>query len=78
MTSCGYTPTEIDEMTLFDIFSLFAYWRASPPTNEILKCIYLVEQKSEQKTTRSDMDPSGIGSLITRFPDGFVRSNINA
>jgi hypothetical protein len=77
MTSCGYTPAEIDEMTLHDIFGLFAYWRNSPPVNEILKCVYRIEQKPEQPITNSKTDPSGIGGLIARFPNGFVRLGEN-
>jgi hypothetical protein len=73
MTSCGYTPAEIDEVTLHDVLALFAYWRDFPPTNEILKCVYRIEQKQELPITKSKSDPSGIGGLIARFPDGFVR-----
>jgi hypothetical protein len=71
MTSCGFTPIEIDEMTLFDVHALFAYWRDFPPAHEILKWVYGIAPKSELK--RDTADPSGIGSLIARFPDGKVR-----
>jgi hypothetical protein len=67
MTSCGYTPAEIDEMTLYDVFGLFAYWRDFPPAHEILKCVYRIEQKPEQPITNSNTDPSGIGGLIGSF-----------
>jgi hypothetical protein len=73
MTSCGYTPAEIDEVTLHDVLGLFAYWRDFPPTHEILKCVYRIEQKQERPITTSNSDPSGIGGLVARFPDGFVR-----
>jgi hypothetical protein len=73
MTSCGYTPTEIDELTLHDVLSLFAYWREFPPTHEILKTVYRIEQKTDRAIARSENDPSGIGGLIARFPDGLVR-----
>ena len=66
MTSCGYTPAEIDEVTLHDVLGLFAYWRDFPPTHEILKCVYRIEPTSKS-------DPSGIGGLVARFPNGFVR-----
>ena len=77
MTSCGYTPAEIDEMTLHDVVGLFAYWRESPPVHEILKCVYRIEQKSGRPITNSTADPSGIGGLIARFPSGFVRLSEN-
>lgn len=73
MTVCKYTPGEIDEMTLHDVINLFAYWRDYPPTHEILKCVYRIEQKRDRSITNSHTDPSGIGGLIARFPNGFVR-----
>ncbi|MGH6811301.1 MAG: hypothetical protein ACREDM_02840 [Methylocella sp.] len=73
MTSCGYTPAEIDEMTLHDVLGLFTYWREFPPAHEILKYVYRIEQRQEQPITKSTGDPSGIGGLVARFPDGFVR-----
>ncbi|MDQ6867141.1 MAG: hypothetical protein M3178_01495 [Pseudomonadota bacterium] len=73
MTSCGYTPAEIDEVTLHDVLGLFAYWRDFPPAHEILKSVYRIEQKQERPITTSKSDPSGIGGLVARFPDGFVR-----
>lgn len=72
MTACGFTPSQIDEMTLADVAALFAYWRENPPAHEILKCVYRIEPKPEPPTA-SLSDPSGIGGLIARFPDGKVR-----
>ncbi|PNE12926.1 MAG: hypothetical protein CR217_00090 [Beijerinckiaceae bacterium] len=60
-------------MTLHDVLALFAYWRDFPPTHEILKCVYRIEQTQDLPITKSKSDPSGIGGLIARFPDGFVR-----
>jgi hypothetical protein len=74
MTACGYTPAEIDEMTLFDVMGLFAYWRENPPTHEILKCVYRITPKSAADST-SVHDPSGIGALIARFPNGQVKAS---
>lgn len=71
MTACGFTPAEIDEMSLADVMALFAYWREHPPVHEILKCVYRIESKPEPKPATSS-DPSGIGALIARFPDGKV------
>jgi hypothetical protein len=75
MASCGFTPAEIDEMTLFDIQALFNYWRDFPPTHEILKHVYGIERKTDSVPSKNISDPSGIGGLIARFPDGKVRSS---
>lgn len=72
MTACGYTPAEIDDMTLFDVATLFAYWRENPPVHEILKCVYRIAPKPAAASV-SASDPSGIGALIARFPDGRVK-----
>lgn len=77
MAGCGYTPNDIDEMTLYDVLSLFVYWRDYPPTHEILKLVYRIQSKSEPLDPKSNVDPSGIGGLIARFPDGFVRAPKN-
>ena len=74
MTACGYTPAEIDEMTLHDVLAAFTYWREYPPTHEILKCVYRIEPARRSPSSNSVVDPSGIGGLISRYPDGFVRS----
>ena len=75
MTGCGFTPAEIDEMTLHDVMALFAYWRDYPPSHEILKCVHRIERKPPPNASGSSaVDPSGIGGLMARFPDGFVRA----
>ncbi len=73
MTSCGFSPSEIDEMTLFDVHMLFAYWRDFPPAHELLKIVYGLTKKPVSTPAKTG-DPSGIGGLIARFPDGKVRS----
>ncbi len=73
MTACGFTPADIDEMTLFDIHALFDYWRDFPPVHEILKAVHGIERKSLRPADSGD--PSGIGGLIARFPDGCVRQS---
>ncbi len=73
MTACSYTPAEIDEMTLHDVLAAFAYWRDYPPVHEILKCVYHIERSLQSPASNSVVDPSGIGGLIARYPDGFVR-----
>jgi hypothetical protein len=71
MSVCGYTPAEIDELTLFDVVALYAYWRDHPPVCDILKAVYGIER--QRPVERSPGDPSGIGALIAAFPDGRVR-----
>ncbi|WP_395664564.1 hypothetical protein [Methylocella sp.] len=73
MAGCGYTPAQIDEMTLHDVAGLYAYWRDCPPTHEILKCVHGVERKPPPAAVNGD-DPSGVGGLIARWPDGHVRA----
>ncbi len=74
MTAGGYTPAEIDEMTLFDVMNLFAYWRENPPTQRILKCVYRIAPKPAPESA-SAHDPSGVGALIARFPNGQVKAS---
>ncbi|MFZ0729125.1 MAG: hypothetical protein WAM51_03250, partial [Methylovirgula sp.] len=45
LMTAGFTPAEIDEMTLFDVMGLFSYWRENPPAHEILKAVYRIEPK---------------------------------
>jgi hypothetical protein len=74
MTSCGFSPAEIDEMTLFDVHALFAYWRDFPPVHEILKAVHGISTTRRSNPSDSVSDPSGIGPLIARFPDGKVHT----
>lgn len=74
MTACGFTPAMIDEMALADVAALFDYWRDFPPAHEILKCVYRIERKHETPAVPDAGDPSGIGALIARFPDGKVKA----
>jgi len=73
MTACGYTPAAIDDMPFCDVLGLLAYWQEYPPVHEILRCVYRIERNVDGRETASTMDPSGIGDLIARFPEGFVR-----
>jgi len=62
-------------MAMSDLIDLFAYWRETPPMHEIFCAIH---QNGSQTSRRkpdvngSDEDPSGIGDLIQRFPNGFI------
>jgi hypothetical protein len=74
MTACGFTPCQIDELTLHDVKALFTYWRENPPVHEILKCVYQIVPKTDTKKGIDPADPSGIGGLIARFPNGYVNA----
>jgi hypothetical protein len=48
--------------------ALLRYWREHPPTHEILAAVHRVTRAAPAKAD----DPSGIGALMARFPDGHV------
>ena len=71
MTACGYTSDELDAMPMCDVLGLLRYWQHAPPAHEILAAVH---QVSRAPVRREDArDPSGIGALIARFPDGHVK-----
>jgi hypothetical protein len=70
MAACGYTPCEIDDMPMQDVMALLALWRQQPPTHEILASVHRVTSGPP----RSADDPSGIGALIARSPDGRLKT----
>lgn len=35
-TACGYTPDEIDALTLPQVLDLYSYWKQHPPMHELL------------------------------------------
>ncbi len=72
MTACGYTPSDIDAMPMIDVLNLLRYWREAPPTHEILAAVHQIEPA--RKAPPDPADPSDIGTLIARFPDGVVTS----
>ncbi len=72
MTACGYTPDEIDAMAMTDVLTLLRYWREAPPTHEILAAVHQIEPA--RKAAPDPTDPSGIGALIARHPDGAVKA----
>ena len=69
MAGAHYTPDEIDAMPAQDAFALLRYWREHPPTHEILAAVYRI---TPAKAANAE-DPSGIGALIARHPNGTVR-----
>ena len=69
MAGAGYTPEEIDAMPAQDAAALLRHWRTRPPTNEIVAAAFGLQPAPE----RDPDDPSGIGGLIGRHPDGAVR-----
>jgi hypothetical protein len=71
MTACGYTPDQIDAMPMHDVLALLRSWRDAPPTHEILAAVYQI--KRSDRVPNNPRDPSNIGALIARFPDGLVK-----
>ena len=37
-SECGFTPTEIRDMTLFDVQRLTHHWRRQPPLRTLVAC----------------------------------------
>lgn len=72
MAGCFYTPEQIDGLPMQDVVALLALWRERPPTHEILAAVYRVAPV----TACQDGDPSGIGALIGRHPDGHVKTGV--
>ena len=70
MAGCGYTSAQIDELPMQDALGLLRYWRDHPPTHEILAAVHRVSRAAPVKAE----DPSGLGALMARFPDGHVTS----
>jgi hypothetical protein len=71
MTVCGYTPELIDEMPMVDVLGLLRYWRNAPPVHEIFAAVYQIAPAKIDPKGMSD--PSGIGNLIARYPNGHVK-----
>ena len=69
MAGAFFTPAEIDAMPAHDAFALLAHWHDHPPTHEVLAAVTRVSRAP----TRAADDPSGIGALVARHPDGTVR-----
>lgn len=61
-------------MTIWDVERIFAYWRDTPPTHELVAAYLGYKPPPAPATVApSADDPSGIGSMIMRFPDGAVK-----
>ena len=72
MAGAGYTPDAIDAMPMQDALALLRHWNDHPPTHEILAAVHRVTRAKP----RNPDDPSGIGALIARWPDGKVSTTI--
>ena len=70
MAGAGYTPDEIDAMPAQDVAALLRYWRDHPPAHEILAAVH---RGARAAPVRAD-DPSGLGALIARHPDGVMKA----
>ena len=70
MAGASFTPAQIDAMPAQDAFALLMHWHDHPPTYEILLAVTRVSRAAPPEPG----DPSGIASLIARYPRGTVRS----
>ena len=66
MADGGFTPAEIDAMSMGDVSALLAWWREHPPAAAILAAVHGIKPTA----TPDEGDPSGIGRLIARWPGG--------
>ena len=74
MAGAGYTPDAIDAMPVQDVLALLRHWRDHPPTHEILAAVHRVTRATPAKGRTQSDDPSGLGALIARHPDGVMRA----
>lgn len=68
MAEGGFTPDAIDAMPMGDALALLAWWREHPSAAAILAAVHGVKPAA----TPDACDPSGIGALIARWPNGLV------
>ncbi|WP_244633371.1 hypothetical protein [Methylobacterium radiotolerans] len=59
---------------------LYRYWTAHPPVHELVAAFMGVKTPADPPplgttTGAAADDPSGIGAMILRFPDGKVKAN---
>ena len=60
------------------MIDLLDYWSDWPPAHEILKLVHEVKRSPKQSLIAHPAagdDPSGIGALVARFPNGLVPAN---
>ena len=70
ITDAGMTPREIDELTLDEVYELFAYWRMYPPLRDLVAgFIGFKPNKPVAKPQRS----LSIAEIKMRYPDGIIR-----
>ncbi|HWK45130.1 MAG TPA: hypothetical protein VNT30_10430 [Stellaceae bacterium] len=65
-TACGYTPDQIDQMTLPRFAGLTRYWNRHPPTH-VLVAAYLGIGRQH------DQSGSGMAELLALFPTGILQ-----
>ena len=68
MAECGWTTEIIDAMPMGDVLALLRWWGDHPSVAAILAAVHGVKPTAK----RDPSDPSGIGALISRWPDGKV------
>lgn len=55
-------------MAMRDVLALLRYWRDAPPVHELLAVALGLDPS--RRAERGGGDPSGIGPLLARAPDG--------
>lgn len=58
MANCGYTPGEIDAMTMRDINRLYNYWSKHPPAADILAAVHGVKTSAANSHGKRDYNPA--------------------
>lgn len=52
--AAGRPYEQIDDMTVFDLELLFAYWAENPPADQILKAVYGIKTKRTPQQEEDD------------------------
>lgn len=53
---------------------LYRYWSAHPPVHELVAAVMGLKAQADLPPPAAADDPSGIGAMILRFPDGQVKA----
>lgn len=61
VTATGWRWSEVDEMTLDQVDSLYAYWRSSPPVHELVAAYMGIKPEAEAS------EPAGISETEKYF-----------
>jgi hypothetical protein len=76
----GWSLDTVGEPTLWDVWRLYRDWRAHPPVHELAAAFLGVKAQADPPLLATAAgsatdDPSGIGAMILRSPDGQVKAH---